>query len=74
MGRALVADILSGQALIEQFKRSLEGLMNKKILTLTLMVLAFTVGVAAEAKTFRYSTSGDILGLPTSITRVRPIP
>ncbi len=37
--------------------------MNKKIFTLTLMVLAFVVGVAAEAKTFRYSTSGDILGL-----------
>ena len=37
--------------------------MNKKIFTVTLMVLAFVVGVAAEAKTFRYSTSGDILGL-----------
>ena len=37
--------------------------MNKKIFTVTLVVLAFVVGVAAEAKTFRYSTSGDILGL-----------
>ena len=37
--------------------------MNKKILSVILMLLAFVVGVAAEAKTFRYSTSGDILGL-----------
>ncbi len=37
--------------------------MNKKIFSVVFMLLAFVVGVAAEAKTFRYSTSGDILGL-----------
>ena len=37
--------------------------MIKRIFTVTLMLLAFAAGTAAEAKTFRYSTSGDILGL-----------
>jgi peptide/nickel transport system substrate-binding protein len=40
-------------------------MMNKKILSVILMLSAFVVGAAteAEAKTFRYSTSGDVLGL-----------
>ncbi|KPK34902.1 MAG: ABC transporter substrate-binding protein [Betaproteobacteria bacterium SG8_40] len=37
--------------------------MNKKALCVILMLSALLVGVAAQAKTFRYSTSGDILGL-----------
>jgi peptide/nickel transport system substrate-binding protein len=37
--------------------------MNKKIFPVILMVLAYVVGVTAEAKEFRYSTSGDVLGL-----------
>ena len=37
--------------------------MNKKIFPVILMVLAYVVGVTAQAKEFRYSTSGDVLGL-----------
>jgi len=37
--------------------------MNKKTLSAILMLLTFVTGVAVEAKTFRYSTSGDVLGL-----------
>ncbi len=37
--------------------------MNKKTISTILMLAAFAAGAAAEAKTFRYSTSGDILGL-----------
>ena len=37
--------------------------MNKKIFSVTVMIMVLVVGVAAEAKTFRYSTSGDVLGL-----------
>ncbi len=38
-------------------------MMNKKIFSAILVLLVLVTGVAAEAKTFRYSTSGDILGL-----------
>jgi hypothetical protein len=54
MGGALVPDALSGRALSQKFQRNLEGLMNKKILPVILMVLAYAVGVTAQAKEFRY--------------------
>ena len=48
---------------VSNIPKSQEEMMIKKILSATLMLMGLVAGMNAEAKTFRYSTSGDILGL-----------
>ena len=42
--------------------------MHKKIILAALLLPVLVAGVSAEARTFRYSTSGDILGLTLTRT------